>query len=355
MKCGVILSLKSSLLVAAIPLVSMGIGIGCDKRTTGDSRSTANPMTLVAYCSVDEQFARPILEDYERQHHIQIDALFDSEAGKTTGLVQKIISESKSGRPRADLFWSGEIFHTILLSRMGYLETYSPTTAKDISTRFRDADHRWTGTAVRARVLAYDPKRVTTADLPKSWIELRQERYASQLAIANPLFGTTRGHVASMFALWGSDRARTFLEDLHRHGVRVVDGNSAAVRAVIDGSARYAMTDSDDVRAAQLSGASVESVMLDMGDGGTLLIPCSVSLIKGSPHGGPEARALADYLVSAEVEKALAQSPSGNIPVRESLRNELSLTWPEETKITFDKIVDAMSEAEQATREILLR
>jgi len=62
-----------------------------------------------------------------------------------------------------------------------------------------------------------------------------------------------------------------------------------------------------------------------------------------------------DYLVSADVEKLLAKSDSHNIPVRQSLRNRLDMKLPPETSVGFDRITDAMEEAMEAVREILLR
>jgi len=41
----------------------------------------------------------------------------------------------------------------------------------------------------------------------------------------------------------------------------------------------------------------------------------------------------------------LARSDSRNYPVRESLRKELNVTLPPETKLTFDQIADAMDKA----------
>ncbi len=172
--------------------------------------------------------------------------------------------------------------------------------------------------------------------------------------IANPLFGTTRGHVAAMFALWGPERATAFLTNLRDGGLLLSDGNSSAVRAVMANRAKIAATDTDDVWVAQRSGASLDLRYLDMGDGGTLMIPCSVAMIKGCRH-GDTARALVDFLVSQEVERMLAESDSRNVPVRPALRESLGLAWPPETHVAFDAIADALEESERAVREILIR
>ena len=219
---------------------------------------------------------------------------------------------------------------------------------------FSDAEHHWTSFSARARVIIYNKDLVAEDQKPTSIHDLAATRFKGKACIANPLFGTTYGHVAAMFALWGPQRARTFLQQLHDHGVQVTDGNSVAVRSVMARRTRFACTDTDDVWVAQRSGATLDLRYLDMGNGGTLLIPCSVALVRGSPN--PQgARHLVDYLVSAEVERMLAQSASRNIPVRASLRKELGLAWPSECNISFDSIADAMDEAAEAIRDILLR
>ena len=318
------------------------------------SPETAPESRVVVYCSVDEAFARTVLRLFEDRAQTELDAVFDSEAGKTTGLVNKIIGEAQAGRPRADVFWSSELFNTILLGRKGLLEAYDSPAAADIPARFKDPQHRWTALAARARVLAFDPSQTPATDVPTRWEQLASPKFAKRTALANPLFGTTRGHVAAMFALWGPQRGREFLTQLADNGARIFDSNSATVRAVIAGRAGLGATDTDDVWVAQRSGASLDLAYPDMGDGGTLLIPCSVAIIKGGPN-MQAARDLVDFLVSAKVERMLAESDSRNIPVRNSLRTELGIESPPESKVDFNAVADAMDEAVAAIREILIR
>ena len=310
------------------------------------------PDRVVLYTSVDESFARQIVAEFTDRHAIRVDVLFDSEAGKTTGLVKRIRAEA--GDPRADVFWSGELFNTIVLARDGLLEPYDSPSAADIPRRYRDPSHRWTAIGLRARVLAFDPRRTPATELPDRWEQLAEPRYASRLSIANPLFGTTHGHVAAMFALWGEERGRAFLKALHNGGARLAAGNGATVRDVLDGRADLAATDTDDVWVLQRQGASLDQRPLDLGDGGTLLIPTSVGVVKGCRHPGP-ARKLVDFLLSAECERLLAGSDSRNVPVRESLRAELKLELPPETRLSFDAIADHLAPSADAIREILIR
>jgi iron(III) transport system substrate-binding protein len=323
---------------------------GCKPDERPAAERSAAP---VVYCSVDVEFARMVLARFESQTGVRPEVLTDSEAGKTTGLVNRIVEESAAGRRRADVFWSSELFNTILLARQGLLERYDPASAGDIPERFRDPGRRWTAVSARARVLAFNKNKIAAETIPTRWAELARPEFASRLALANPLFGTTRSHVAAMFAIWGPQRARDYLTELRDHGVVIVDGNSAAVRAVLDGRAVLAATDTDDVWLAQQRDASIDLRYLDMGDGGTLVIPCSVALIAGSDS--LDARRLVDFLVSSEVERLLAESSSRNVPVRAALRDELSLEWPPESRIDFEKAAATMDEAVALAREVLLR
>jgi len=342
----------------ALPCTLLCVMGSCSCRREPNASSTTqgpDPAgALTVYCSVDEAFARPALAEFEAESGRSIAAIFDSEAGKTTGLVQRIIQEHAAGRVRADVFWSSEVFNTIRLARLNLLEPYDPPTAADIPARFRDPQHRWTGTAVRARVLAFSTARTSSNELPTHWEQLAEPRFAQRVAFANPLFGTTRGHVAAMFVSWGPERARDFLTRLRDGGAMIADGNSATVRALLSARVSLACTDTDDVWLAQRQDASLDLRYLDMGGGGTLLVPCTVAILKDVSH-PREARRLVDFLVSPAVERHLAQTSSRNVPVRESLRKELGASWPPETAYDLEDVADAMDDAEAAVREILLR
>ena len=68
---------------------------------------------VVIYTSLDKVFSEPILKAFERQTGIKVLDVYDSEATKTTGLVNRLIAEKNN--PRADVFWNSEIGRTIVL------------------------------------------------------------------------------------------------------------------------------------------------------------------------------------------------------------------------------------------------
>jgi iron(III) transport system substrate-binding protein len=202
--------------------------------------------------------------------------------------------------------------------------------------------------------VAYDPTVTTADELPRTWAELALPNLAPHVALANPLFGTTRGHAAAMLALWGPQRFRTFLSGLADGHAFLADGNSAAVRKLIAGDVTWALTDSDDVFVARRKGHRLEMCFPDMGDGGTLLIPNTVALLAGAPH-ARQAMKLIDFILSTDVEEMLARSDSQNYPVRPQLREKLGAPLPPHSSVTYEQIADAMPAAVAACREILLK
>jgi len=283
-----------------------------------------------------------VVAAFERQTGITVQIKTDTEAGKTTGLVRRI--EAERGRPQADVFWSSELFNTIKMARDGLLAEYRPAAA-GIPDRYKDPVGKWTAFGLRARVLGYNTDKVEPEALPTTWRAITSPRWTGKLGVADPRFGTTLGHFAAFLALWGEPQYVAFLEELDKviEG-GLMDGNATAARFVGRGELLVCATDTDDVYARQAREEPIGLVYPDMGDGGTLLIPNSVALITGAPHPEP-AKQLIDFLTSEQAERMLARSDSRNIPVRESLRTELGIELPPETKLTFDQVADAMDRA----------
>ncbi|MHC4068613.1 MAG: type 2 periplasmic-binding domain-containing protein [Planctomycetota bacterium] len=118
---------------------------------------------VVIYTSLDKVFSQPILDEFEKLTGIRVLAVYDSEATKTTGLVNRLIAEKNS--PRADVFWNSETGRTIVLKQKGVLAKYISPSASDIPAQFRDPDGCWTGFAARCRTerayLDFGAKRIS--------------------------------------------------------------------------------------------------------------------------------------------------------------------------------------------------
>jgi iron(III) transport system substrate-binding protein len=310
---------------------------------------------VVVYTSVDQVFSEPILKDFEKKTGIKVKTVYDVEATKTTGIVNRLLTEKD--RPKCDVFWNGEIVRTILLKNKGILTPYKSPSAEDIPSQFRDKENYWTGFAVRARVLIYNTKMLKEKELPKSILELADPRWKGKVALAYPLFGTTATHIAALYTSLGKEKTETYLKALKNNEVVIVDGNSVARDIVVEGKLPIAFTDTDDVNVAIQSGKPVRMIYPDKDGIGTLLIPNTVALIKNSPH-PEEGKILIDYLLSKEVEKKLAFSESANMPVRDNVEKPShvpAFSSIKSMEVDYNEVVDNLERAATFCQKLFVR
>ncbi len=276
-----------------------------------------NQKVVVIYTSVDQIFSEPILKEYEKKTGIKVKAVYDVEASKTTGLVNRLIAEKN--RPKCDLFWNSEIGKTIVLKKKGILAPYMSPSAADIPKQFVDKENYWTGFGARARVLVYNTDLLSEKEVPKSIFELTDKKWNGKVAMGYPLFGTTSTHVAAMYSHLGKEHTEKYLKDLKANDVVIVDGNSVVRDLVVEGKLPIGFTDTDDVNVAFQAGKPVNMLYPDHKGLGTLLIPNTVALIQNAPH-PEEGKRLIDYLLSKDVESKLAFCESAQMPLRDNVK-----------------------------------
>ncbi|MEN8127746.1 MAG: extracellular solute-binding protein [Planctomycetota bacterium] len=337
--------LRRIIFIAALAAIT-GSLVSCQKNSPAKE--------VVLYCSVDQAVAEPIIARFEKETGIKVLARFDTEASKTVGLVQKIRAEKSN--PAADVFWSSEIFYTIRLGHEELFEPFESETVVNWPKTFMDQNRRWYAFGLRGRVIAYNTNKVTEAQAPSSLEDCLEHEWKNRVVMARPQFGTTGGDVASWFALYGKEEAEKILQRLKNNGIRIVSGNSTAVRMVSTGQADICFTDTDDVYAGKRNGWPIGMKMLRRAGKGTLTIPNTAAIVRGAPH--PEnAGRLMDFLLGGEAEIMLLQSDSHNWPVMPGTHsdndayNEYRI--PDPLEIDYKLVADNLEYALRKTGEIL--
>jgi iron(III) transport system substrate-binding protein len=295
------------------------------------SAHTVSADDVVVYSSLDREFSEPVLKAYSESRGVRVLPKFDVESTKTVGLTNVIIAEAR--RPRCDLFWNNEILNTLRLKERGLLAPFRPSHAGDLPETFRAKDGTWYGFAARARILIVNTKLVAEADRPKGISDLVDPKWKGKIGIAKPLYGTTATHAACLFAAWGDAKAKAFFRAFKANDVQVLSGNKQVATGVGSGQIAFGLTDTDDAMGEIDAGSPVAIIYPDrQADGlGTLFIPNTLALIKGSPH-HREAEALADHLLSPAVESLLAHGPSAQIPLLKSTNVEARVETPKTVK-----------------------
>jgi iron(III) transport system substrate-binding protein len=311
---------RRSLEQTAIVFIAVAIAIvGCGR---------SGPTDVVVYTALDREFSEPIFKQFTDETGIVVSSKFDAESTKTVQLVQGIISERD--RPLCDVFWNNEILNTLRLERQGLLRPYVSPAGAAFPEKVRSPKGLWYGFAARARVLIVNTNLVPEERRPKSVRDIVDPQW--RCGIAKPLFGTTATHAACLFSAWGDDEAKQFFKTV-RQNVSILGGNKQVAQSVGAGRLAIGLTDTDDALIEIENGSPVTIVYPDQGEGqmGTLFIPNTLAIIKGSPN--PEgAQKLVDYLLSPEVEAKLAAGPSAQIPLRPGVPASSRVKSPAEVR-----------------------
>ncbi|HSH65502.1 MAG TPA: extracellular solute-binding protein [Bacteroidia bacterium] len=260
---------------------------------------------VVVYTSVDQVFAEPVLQMFEKKTGIKVKPVYDTEETKSTGVLNRLIAEKNN--PQCDVFWSGDPVRSIILKNKEITTGYLPGNAKNINAIFKDEKSHWIGFSSRVRVIIYNKNLVKQNEAPNSIYDLLNPKWKGKCAIANPLFGTTSFHIAALFTELGDDKANAFLNGLKQNNVLIATSNGDVKKRVADGEIAFGLVDTDDAIVAMREGKPVGMIFPDQNEMGTLIVPNTISLITSSPN-SENGKKLIDYLVSAEVEMQLAKT-----------------------------------------------
>lgn len=294
---------------------------------------SSGPSPLVVYCSHDSVFSEPIIEAFEKETGIEVVFVPDTEASKSLGLTQRILAERD--QPRCDVFWNNQQLGTMDLAAAGVLEPYQGPGYQRIPVGYKDAEGLWAGFAARMRVwIVNTDKMEATRKAVENAIEKgagakgTETETLSHVAIAKPLYGTTRTHYTVLWDVKTGDRLKQWHKDWRDRGVLELTGNGTVMREVGAGNVDLGLTDTDDYFVAKDDGKPVAmvpawvAVKVDQNKASQdvkageyqIVIPNTVAIIKGTNQ-RENAQRFVDYLLSKKVELMLAKSKARQIPL----------------------------------------
>ncbi len=267
--------------------------------------------TLTVYVSEDQVFSEPLIKDFEQKTGIKVNAVYDTEESKSTGVMNRLIAEKNN--PQADVYWANEPIRAEVLRKKNILTPYLSPNAKGIPLTFREKNNNWTGFSARIRVIIAQS---TLKEMPHSILDYSNPKYRAKSVIANPLFGTTTAHVAALFSVWGEAKTKDFLKKLKNNQTALSTSNGESADFVASEQYAFALVDSDDAISRLRQKQNIRIIYPDQKEGeiGIFVVPNAVMMIAHAPH--PKmAQKFIDYLLSKESEARLASADCAQIPL----------------------------------------
>ena len=348
-----------AVIYVVVPAFHAGSVISPEVPTPAHSSTTTSAnSTVVLYCATDREIAQDLIDQFEKETGIQVQAKFDTEAAKAVGLVQEVRQEKS--HPQCDVFWGGGSFFCTILANDGCLAPAPADLVQAEGSAPHDPLGRWLGFAAAYRVLIVNTTMLEPAQWPHSYLDLIDPRFKGHVGIANPLFGGMAAHVAAIFSIVGEDKGRAWLEGLKKNDCAICAGMADVRDRVALGELWFGITSTIDAHVAIEGGKPVAVIFPDQQPGqiGCMNGYTTAGLIAGSPH-PKEAQRLLRFLITTQTEKVLAAGPGQNVGMLpHSVAQHVGPAWiPRDIRqmnVDWSAAVKVHPAVTKAIKEILL-
>jgi iron(III) transport system substrate-binding protein len=276
---------------------------------------------LVVYCTVQEEWCRPMVAAFEKKTGIKV-LMTRKSAGEFYAQIK-----AEAANPRGDIWWGGTGDPHLQAAEEGLTEPYkSPMLSQlnDWAVRQAEQSHyRTVGIYMGALGYSYNTEQLKKRGLPepKCWSDLLNPAFKDEVQVANPnSSGTSYTMLATLVQIMGEDKAFDYLKKLHRNVNQYTKSGAAPARAVATGESLIGITFQHDAVVQAMNGAPIRIVSPCEGTGYEI---GSMSIIKGAKN-LENAKKWYDWALTPEAQeigakaKVSYQAPSNrNTPMPE--------------------------------------
>jgi iron(III) transport system substrate-binding protein len=293
------LSLMSLLVLAGSALVLSACGSG----------GGANSLTL--YNGQHAQLTQALVKAFEKKTGIHVRMRTDD----GILLANQILVEGSHSR--ADVYLTENSPELMLLSQHHMLTKLAASTVDEIPSRYNSPTRNWLGISRRVSALAYNPSKISAAQVPASILDLARPEWKGKVGFAPtdsdfpPLVGgvmATKGRAATKRWLLGLKKNANFYAD-DESVVNAVNRGLASVGII---NAYYWYRLRDEVGDGGMHSKLYFFPNRDIGD----LENIAGAGVLDSSHNKTDAEKFVAFLASAQAQQILADGNTYEYPTR---------------------------------------
>lgn len=266
---------------------------------------------LTVYCSVQEEWCRPMMAAFERATGIRV-AMTRRSSGET---MTQIRAEAQN--PRGDIWWGGTGDPHMQAAQENLTVEYRSPMLDQLHdwavSQARQTNFRTVGIYAGALGYSYNTNelRRRRIEAPRCWADLAKPEFRGEVQVADPnTSGTAYTMLATLVQVMGEEPAFTYLRALHRNVNQYTRSGAAPARAAATGETLVGITFLHDAVTQKIAGAPVEIVAPCEGTGYEI---GSMSIIRGARN-MEQARRFYDWALTAEAQAIAAQANSFQLP-----------------------------------------
>jgi iron(III) transport system substrate-binding protein len=256
---------------------------------------------LVFYAGIPVPDAQAILAAFEKKYPF-IKTTFYRSTGPA--LVARIQTEQRAGQAVWDVMNSTG-FEPSVLVEQGYFGKYESPERKYFPEGHKDNEGFWATMYTSPNLMSYNTRLVSPKDLPKDYADVLDPKWKGKLGLDSSDFEW----YANLKKVWGSEKARNFLDGLRKQDVRLLQGRTLLTELL--GTGEFAIVVNNylqNVVEAKRKGNAVEFLALDPVIAGSGL----VGINKTAPHPGA-ARLFVDYVLSKEGQELIVKTDRSSV------------------------------------------
>jgi iron(III) transport system substrate-binding protein len=265
--------------------------------------------TVRAYAIWPENYARPMLEAFEKASGIHVNFIRFSSGEALARLI------AEKGNPQVDVLFGGPVETFTAGEEQGIFEAYTPPSAADLPKRFKSAQGMWTAIADDPLVFMTNTKFLGEHNLkpPASWDDLLNPAYKGMLQMADArTSGTAVTRIFSVLQVNNrdEDKAFAYMKKLRQNIQAYTKSGGGGTVPVGLGQAAGGIFFIVDALFTRQKGYDVQISFPKEGIGSAA--EC-IALVKGNKNGAA-AKKLIDWAASPEMQSLLAPAKINFLP-----------------------------------------
>jgi iron(III) transport system substrate-binding protein len=190
---------------------------------------------LIVYSGRNEALVQPLIDIFTEQTGIEVQVRW----GNTGEMAALLLEEGDA--TQAGVFLSQDAGALGALSKAGLFVTLPDDISGAVEPGFTSIDGSWVGVTGRARVIVYDPAKVSDDQLPKTSDDIVGPKWSGQVGFA-PSNASFQSAVTAYRVMTGDSAAESWLTALKTNNAQQFENNGAILEAVESGQLTMGLT-----------------------------------------------------------------------------------------------------------------
>ena len=198
---------------------------------------------LVLYCTVQEEWCRPMVAAFEKATGIKV-LMTRKSSGEFYAQLK-----AEAANPRGDIWWGGTGDPHLQAAEEGLTEEYKSPKMSELQDwavrQWEQSKGRTVGVYAGALGYSYNTEQLKKKNIaePKCWSDLIKPAFKDEIQVANPnSSGTSYTMLATLVQLMGEDKAFDYLKALHKNVNQYTKSGAAPARAAATGESLVGIT-----------------------------------------------------------------------------------------------------------------